>query len=55
MQKHRGMEKQREEPGDQWACSVEGVGGNGASGGWRVREDWIPKDLNARESAWVLV
>lgn len=33
VQKHRVMEKQREEPDDQWACSVEGAGGNGVSGG----------------------
>lgn len=33
VQKHRVMEKQREEQGDQWACGVEGAGGNGVSGG----------------------
>lgn len=31
--KHRGMEKQREEPDVQWAESMECVTGNGARGG----------------------
>lgn len=37
MQNHRGLEKQREEPDDQRACSVEDVAANGVSRGWRVR------------------
>lgn len=55
MQKHRGVEKQREEPDDQRAWSVEDVAENGVSRGWRVRKVWIWKGLNTREGAQVLV
>lgn len=42
--KHRGMKQQREELDDQWACGAR----NGGRGGWRVRESWIPKDLDGQ-------